>query len=91
MPKVTAIKPQKRAERFNIYLDGKFAFGLDAGALVKSGLATGQEVGETEVRKLREENEFGKLLNRALKFLSFRPRSEFEVRTSQAAGFGFDR
>ncbi|MCG2686122.1 RecX family transcriptional regulator [Candidatus Parcubacteria bacterium] len=86
MPKVTAIKPQKRAGRFNIYLDDKFAFGLDAEALVKSGLASGQEMSPPEVERLKEENAYGNLLNKALKFLSFRPRSEFEVRTNLKKG-----
>lgn len=80
MPKITKIQPQKKEERFNIYVDGKFAFGLDAETVVKSGLKVGQEISEKEIEKLVFENETNKLMEKALRFLSFRPRSESEVR-----------
>jgi len=79
MSEVTAIEPQKKKERFNIFVDGKFAFGLDAETLVKSGLKVGQEISEKEIEKLVFENEVRKLMEKALHFLSFRPRSESEV------------
>ncbi len=81
MPEITSIEPQKKKEeRFNIYIDGKFGFGLDAEALVKSGLKVGQEISEEEIEKLVFENETNKLMEKALRFLSFRPRSERELR-----------
>ncbi len=81
MSKITAIEPQKKKpDRFNIFVDGKFAFGLDAETLVKSGLKVGQEISEKEIEKLVFENEARKLMDKALRFLSFRPRSESEVR-----------
>ena len=81
MSEVTAIEPQKKKpDRFNVFVDGKFAFGLDAETLVKSGLKVGQEVSEKEIEKLVFENETNKLVDKALRFLSFRPRSEREVR-----------
>ena len=81
MPFVTSIEPQKKKpDRFNIFVDGKFSFGLDAETLVKSGLKTGREISEKEIKKLVFENETNKLMEKALRFLSFRPRSESEVR-----------
>jgi len=81
MPTITAIEPQKKKkERFNIFVDGKFAVGLDAETLVKSGLKIGQEISEKEIEKLIFENETNKLMDKALRFLSFRPRSERELR-----------
>lgn len=80
MPKITLIKPQKKEGRFNIYLDGKFAFGIDEEILVREKLKVGQELSEEHVSVLVYCNEVGKLLDRALRFLSFRPRSESEVR-----------
>lgn len=80
MPKITDIKEQKRKDRFNIYLDGKFAFALSAEALAKAGLVVDQEVSNKEIEKLRNQDIEGKLYNRVLGFLSYRPRSEKEVR-----------
>lgn len=81
MPEVTAIEPQKKKpDRFNIFVDGKFAFGLDAETVVKSRLKVGQEISEEEIKKLIFENETNKLTEKALRFLSFRPRSERELR-----------
>ena len=80
MPEVTAIEPQKKKDdRFNIFADGKFAFGLDAETVVKSGLKVGQEISRKEIEKLVFENEIKKLMEKALHFLSFRPRSEREL------------
>lgn len=79
MPQITAIKPQKRQNRFNIFVDGQFAFGLDADTLVKSGLKIDQEISQDEIEKLVKENEFQKFYDRVLKFFSYRPRSEKEL------------
>jgi len=81
MPQITAVEPQKKKpDRFNVFVDGKFSFGLDAETLVKSGLKIGQEISEKEIEKLVVENETNKLMEKALHFLSFRPRSERELR-----------
>jgi len=77
---ITAIKPQKKDSRFNIFLDGKFSFGLDEATLVREKLSVGQELSPERIATLTQANEVGKLLDKGLRFLSFRPRSEREVR-----------
>lgn len=80
MARITDIRPQKKKKRFNIYLDQKFAFPLSAEELVKSGLEIGQEISEKDIRILRDKETKNKLYERVLRFLSYRPRSEKEVR-----------
>lgn len=79
--KITKLSYQKKyPDRVNIYVDDKFAAGLDVNDVVKLGLFKGQEINQEELNKIIGESEFGKKLNAALNFLSFRPRSEFELR-----------
>lgn len=80
MPQITSIEPQKkRKNRFNIFLDGDFAFGADENILAKFQLAAGKTITLNQVEKLIKENELGKLMDQTLRFLSYRPRSEKEV------------
>lgn len=80
MPQISSIEPQKKRKgRFNIFLDGKFAFGADESFLVKNHLQIGQELTGLVVEKYIKETELTKLFDASLRFLSFRPRSEKEV------------
>lgn len=79
MRKVTALRFQKRnKDRVNVYLDGEFAFGLVAIEAVH--LRVGQALSDDDVALLQEQDEVEHAYNRALNFLSYRPRSEAEVR-----------
>lgn len=80
MPLITDIKPQKNKKRFNVYLDGKFAFGLSTEARLKVGLKIDQEISSQKVEELIKEDEFLKFYDRALNFFSYRPRSGKELR-----------
>lgn len=80
MAKITRIKAQKNKKRVNIYLDGKFAFGLDADNFLKAGLKVGQKLTQKQVDDLVFKNEFQKLLDKTLRLISRRPRSEKEIR-----------
>jgi len=76
---ITALVAQKRhKDRVNVYLDGKFAFALAAIEAVK--LRRGQVLSDEDVARLRALDDAEKAHERALHFLSFRPRSEAEVR-----------
>jgi len=80
MPTVTSIKPQRNGKRVNVYLDGKFGFGIDLENFVTLGLKVEQELGETEVEAIIKKAEFQKTLDKLLKFATLRPRSEKEIR-----------
>lgn len=79
--KITAIKQQvKRADRYSIYVDGKYLFSLGEGELLKLGLHTGQELSDTELSNFKGESEKGKWFDKILNLLSYRLRSEWELR-----------
>jgi regulatory protein len=79
MNKVTAIEPQQKyPQRVNIYLDGKFAFGL--ARLTAGWLKVGQELSAEKIAALLAEDESEAVYQKALHYLSFRQRSSAEVR-----------
>ena len=80
MPKITAISPQKNGKRVNIYLDGKFGFGIDLENYVTLGLKVESELTDEKVKEIIKKAEFQKTLEKILKFATLRPRSEREIR-----------
>ncbi len=78
---VTAIKSQeKRANRVSLFLDGKFTMGLSASVLEESGIRAGHYLSQAQVNNLKIADQSQRAKDRALKYLSYRPRSESEVR-----------
>ena len=79
MGKITAVTRQKRnPNRLNIYVDGEFAFGL--ADMVGATLRIGQELAQSEIDQLQDQDLLEKARQSALNFLSYRPRSIAEVR-----------
>jgi len=79
MRKITAIEAQKkRSNRVNIYLDGEFAFGLER--ITAAWLRVGQELDEKKIEQLQSEDARERAFQQALLFLSYRARSESEIR-----------
>jgi regulatory protein len=77
--RITEIEPQqKNPQRVNIYLDGEFAFGL--AVVVAAWLRVGQELGDEKIAGLKTQDEIEITYQKALHFLSYRPRSSTEVR-----------
>ena len=80
MPEITSIKPQKNGKRVNIYLDNKFGFGIDLENFVVLGLKEGSNYSEEEIDEIIKKAQFQKTLDKLLRFATFRPRSEKEIR-----------
>jgi regulatory protein len=77
--KITALKAQKRNQnRVSVYLDGEFAFGL--ARIVAAWLHVGQTINEQQILKLQSQDTVEVAFQKALRHLSYRPRSEAEVR-----------
>jgi regulatory protein len=85
---ITALVAQKKnPERVNVYLDGQFAFGLAAIEAVR--LRRGQMLSDADIERLQAADDVEKAREKALRFLSNRPRSEWEVRQNLLkAGYG---
>jgi regulatory protein len=79
MQTITSVKHQKNKRRVNIYLDGKFGFGLDLENFVKLKLKIEQQLSEDDIKKIVKEAEFAKTYEKLLKFAMLRPRSVKEV------------
>lgn len=81
MPVITKISQQKRdIERYNIFLDETYAFSVHESVLVKFGLTKGMPLEDWSLDEVLYEDEIRKAFNRALHFLGFRMRSEYEVK-----------
>ena len=88
MKTITDIETQKRGrERVSIFLDGRFAFSVGRGVVEEHGLHPGQVLSDSRVEELAAADLFGKCLNAALRLLSYRPRSEAEIRTRLSRRF----
>jgi regulatory protein len=81
MKKITLVERQKKnPQRFNIYLDGDFAFGADEDTVVNFRLLKGKAISEEEFEKIIFETEIGKLMERMYGLFGRRQRTEKEVR-----------
>lgn len=79
MPKITHIIQQKDKDRANIYLDGKFAFGITLESLLQNHLKVGQELSDEHLSVLKSQSGQDKIFVQALRFVVSRPHSEREV------------
>lgn len=79
--RITALQSQaNNPERVNVYVDGEFVLGASGLVVLQMGLAVDQELTSAQLAQLRSEEELQRAVDRALNYLSFRPRSQTEVR-----------
>ncbi len=81
--RISAIEPQQNnPRRINLYLDGEFAFGLST--FVAAWLQVGQELSDEKIAELKNEDEGESAYQKAIHYISYRPRSSEEVRQNLA-------
>jgi regulatory protein len=86
---ITAIKPQvRRKNRVSVFIDGEFAFGLDADVVEMFGLKVGQHINDQQIEKILSEEELKRACQRAFRFLAARPRSQKELQ-DRLARYGY--
>lgn len=87
MPEISSIEPQKSnlkkssktEKRFNVYVDGKFSFGISEENLINFKLKVGDQLTAELTGEILEKENEKKLIDQAINFLSYRPRSQREV------------
>lgn len=79
--RITSLQTQAtNLERINVFADDQFLIGVNALIVLQLGLEVGQELSPAQLDQLRSEEALQKAVDRALNYLSFRPRSREEVR-----------
>jgi regulatory protein len=81
VPIITAFRPQRNKKRVNVYLDGRFSFGIDLENLVRLNLKIEQEYSEKEIREIIKKAEFQKTYDKLIRYSTLRPRSRREIET----------
>jgi regulatory protein len=77
--RITALKVQKKnPNRVSIYLDEEYAFGVSR--IVSAWLQIGQILSDEKIADLQQQETQEAALQKALLLLSYRPRSEAEIR-----------
>jgi regulatory protein len=77
---VTRIESQRRnPKRKSVYLNHKFAFGLDQETLFKHGLRVGDRLTDEKIEEILQSEKKIKAKEVALNLLSYRSRSEKEI------------
>src|SRR5438270_3533473 len=79
--RITALQPQTHnPNRINLFVDGQFLLGVNALIVLRMDLAVDQELSPDQLEELRSEEVLQQADDRALNYISFRPRSREEVR-----------
>src|SRR5215467_9421952 len=79
--RITALEPQaNNPDRINLFVDGRFLMGVNAVVVLQMDLRLEQELSSEQLEKLQREESEQQAVDRALNYLSFRPRSREEVR-----------
>ena len=81
MREITALRVGRgRGKRVDIFLDGKFEFSLEAEVAIKERLQVEQVLSAEQIEALARADHYHRCLNAAIHHLSYRPRSEAELR-----------
>jgi len=76
---VTALRAQKRRrDRVSVFLDDEYAFGLQG--ILAAPLRIGQLLSDEQISALQQSDKLARAYELALRYVSYRPRSEAEMR-----------
>ncbi len=81
MPQITAMEPQKRRGRLNIFVDGQFVIGVGEAVAADLSLRVGREMTSEKLLEVAGAEEVQKALDNALLLLEVRARAKREIET----------
>ncbi len=81
MPEITALEPQKRPGRLNVFVDGQFVMGVGEAVAADLRLRVGKEMTSEKLLEVAGAEEVQKALDSALLLLEVRARAKREVET----------
>jgi regulatory protein len=80
MSVITKISNQKKnKDRYNIFLDGKYSFPVSEKVLLDHKLTKDQDLDDVLIREIIQDENYEKIYNKILNFLSYRIRTRKEV------------
>lgn len=77
---ITMIKAQKRRGRYNVYINGRYAFPMSERVMLKYHVMKGKTIDKSLQRRLMAADYRSKLYDRAIRFVARRLRTKSEVR-----------
>jgi regulatory protein len=78
--KITSIEPQvKRQDRYSVFLDGEFAFGIAKDVLLESGIARNDLLSQEQIDEILKLEERRQAKEKAIRLLAVRARSTKEM------------
>ena len=90
-PKVTKLEQQKgRRKSWSVFVDEEFVFALDEVDLLYYKLSEGNEISPQRLEYIRDQVVLSKANQKALDFLSYRPRTVKEVEKKLSAEYASD-
>ena len=81
MPEITALEPQRRKGRLNIFVDGQFVIGVGETVAADLSLRVGREITPEKLLEIAGAEEVQKATDSALLLLEVRARAQREIET----------
>ncbi|WP_057764487.1 recombination regulator RecX [Companilactobacillus tucceti] len=80
MAKVTKVQAQKRKGRYNIFLDGEYAFPVSEATLVDFRLMKDEELTDVQIKEIKNRENINKAYGDAANYLSYQLRTKKEMK-----------
>ena len=81
MPEITALEPQRRKGRLNVFVDGQFVIGVGEAVAADLSLRVGREITPEKLLEIAGAEEIQKATDAALLLLEVRARAKREIET----------